>query len=36
MPLPMQMVTPDVDDVIREAVAEAMAPMEAGEMRTIH
>ncbi len=29
MPLPMQMVTPDVDGVIREAMAEAMEPMEA-------
>ena len=36
MPVPMQMVTPDVDGVIREAIVEATEPMEAGEMRSIH
>jgi hypothetical protein len=33
MPVPVQMVMPDVDGVIREAIVE---PMEAGEGGTIH
>jgi hypothetical protein len=33
MPVPVRMVTPDMDGVIREAIAEAMEPMGSGRDR---